>query len=466
MVVDGVATNRILMKVRLSAACYNVVALASGNEATHALRHDLPEIILIGGSLPDMPAIELCRILRSLPGCRRIPILMQVAEGERLAALSAGATGIIDAKGDDLTLLARIRRLLRASGPDPENLPELAPLAPAAGLQETQTDFRGVTAPRLLFVTGQTAAAQGWRQALQSALDLRIPICEPERALVEAEAGQSPDLYLIAADIHQSGDGLRLLSELRSRSRSRHAAFVIVLRPERSDMTAVALDLGAGDVLSSTLSTPQMAAEAAMLVRAQLERKRLADRQRRETQRNLMWAMVDPLTGLHNRRYAMPNLADMLAQSCKSRRSLAIMLIDIDHFKQVNDRHGHGAGDAVLVGVAARLRDALPPEALLARIGGEEFLAAFPAATPAEACRIAESLRYTIAETPFDLPDLAGGTRLAATISAGLAFAHPRPQDVFSHLAETLIARADRALMTAKSEGRNRIIVAAQGLAA
>lgn len=466
LIVDGVATNRIQMKVRLASACHEVVAVGTAQQAIHLLQKDLPEIILLGTSLPDMSSIDLCRLLRSQPGCRRIPVLMQVAEGQRLAALSAGATAIVDGPGEDLTLLARIRGLLRNAAPDPEESPDVDTAILTGSMQESAAVYSAADDPRIVFVTHQTAAALGWRQALQRELASPVLICDPERALVDAQTGQVAQIYLIAADIHQPGDGLRLLSELRSRSQSRHAAFVVVLRPERADMAAVALDLGAGDVLPSTLSSPRMAAEAAIILRAQLERKQLADRRRRETQRNLIWAMVDPLTGIHNRRFAMPQLAEMAAQIAETQQSLSVIVMDIDHFKQVNDRHGHAAGDATLIEVADRLRDCLSEGALLARIGGEEFLAAFSSQSTAEAFDTAERLRDAVARRPVRLPSLAGGSALTVTISLGVATMTAQQAARGTLTADGLMARADHALLSAKSQGRNRTVVAAPVLAA
>ncbi|MEF9606350.1 diguanylate cyclase, partial [Paracoccus sp. PXZ] len=101
------------------------------------------------------------------------------------------------------------------------------------------------------------------------------------------------------------------------------------------------LDLGAGDVLPWDLARPDAAPETAMRLQAQLARKHEADRRRHETQRNMRWAMTDPLTGLHNRRFALPRLAELAAEAQEHQGDLAVMLLDLDRFKQVNDLHGH-----------------------------------------------------------------------------------------------------------------------------
>ncbi|MTH33946.1 diguanylate cyclase [Paracoccus limosus] len=455
LVVDGVPTNRITMKVRLSSACYEVAAAASGTEALRLADLLQPQVVLIGASLPDMTAPELCAALRAGPGGSELPVLVQAQGVERIAALRAGASALIEAMGDDLTLLARIRGLMRA---DPQ-------LEHAHGMAEPGAAFQHDNRPRAVFVADQPATALGWRHALQGRVHFAISVCDPERALSDAARGRVPDLYLIAADIHQPGDGLRLLSELRSRPLSRDAGFVIVLRAERAEMTAVALDLGAGDVLPADLTGPAAATEAAIRLETQLARKHDADRRREETQRNVALALTDPLTGLHNRRYALPRLAELFQQTGSIGGTLAVMLLDLDRFKQVNDNHGHAAGDAVLAAVARRLADSLPPAAFLARIGGEEFLAVLPDC-PARAARlIAEDMRQAVQARPVPLPPECAEPELSVTISAGIAVIGDRREAAMLD-PEMLLARADRALLSAKSAGRNRIVMAPATLAA
>ncbi|WP_423209096.1 diguanylate cyclase [Paracoccus yeei] len=458
LVVDGVPTNRITMKVRLTSACYEVSAAGSGAEAlrTAALVH--PQIVLIGASLPDMTGAELCAALRAAPGGADLPVLVQAHGADRIAALRAGASALIDAFSDDLTLLARIRGLMRHDG--------MLDHIHQTGLAEDSRGFLHDPRPRALFVADQPATALGWRHALQGRVNFAIGVSDPERALAEAARGRVPALYVIAADIHQPGDGLRLLSELRSRPLSRDAGFVIVLRPERAEMTAVALDLGAGDVLPADLTTQTGATEAAFRLESQLARKQEADRRREETQRNVQLAMTDPLTGLHNRRFALPRLAELFDEAEREGGRLAVMVLDLDRFKQVNDVHGHAAGDAVLATISRRLAASLPDSALLARLGGEEFLVVLPGCQARDARLIAESLRRSVMDRPVPLPPECAAPELSVTISAGIALADGAQGGMRRLDPELLLARADRALLTAKSSGRNRIVLATPAIAA
>lgn len=444
------------MKVRLRSACYEVAVAASAQEAIRIARLTHPQMVLIGRTLPDMTGPALCRELRALPFGADLPILIQAEGADRVAALQAGGSALVDPDGDELTLLARIRGLLRHEGERIE----------PAGLAEQAADFVHDPRPRATFIANQPATALGWRHALQDRVGFRIMVSEPERALADAAAGRAPDLYLIAADIQQQGDGLRLLSELRSRRHSREAGFVIVLRPDRTDMTPVALDLGAGDVLSWDLATPRAAPEAAIRLEAQLARKHEADRRRFETQRNMRWAMTDPLTGLHNRRFAFPRLHEMTGDAREQGRDLTVIVLDLDRFKQVNDLHGHAAGDAVLTEISARLAATLPEGALLARIGGEEFLAVLPDCPPAAALHFAEAMRLEVMSAPVRLPPGCGRAELRVTISAGMAVLPASLSRRLPPDPDALLASADHALLAAKAGGRNRIVMASRTIAA
>ncbi len=163
--------------------------------------------------------------------------------------------------------------------------------------------------------------------------------------------------------------------------------------------------------------------------------------------------MTDPLTGLHNRRYALPHLARIAERAQTAGRQFAVMVLDLDRFKSINDTWGHGAGDAVLIEVAERLKSNLRAVDLIARIGGEEFLIALPDTTLEAAQATAERLRRVVGDRPVPLPN--GNGSIPVTLSIGLALgADPAAGSV-----EDLIGLADRALLGSKADGRNQVKV-------
>lgn len=158
---------------------------------------------------------------------------------------------------------------------------------------------------------------------------------------------------------------------------------------------------------------------------------------------------TDPLTGLANRRHFSAQLESFAAQARQGGAPLSLLVLDLDHFKHVNDAHGHDAGDACLARFAERMRACLDgPGVHLARLGGEEFAALLPGVAPAEAAARAESLRASLAGQMLPLRE--GDLRI--TVSIGVAGLDARRQD-----GADLFRAADRAMYLAKTEGRDRV---------
>jgi diguanylate cyclase (GGDEF)-like protein len=164
----------------------------------------------------------------------------------------------------------------------------------------------------------------------------------------------------------------------------------------------------------------------------------------------------DPLTGLFNRAYFLNQMTVLTHRTYRNDLGLAVVMLDIDHFKQVNDTFGHDAGDEVLRHVAAVLRQSTRPSDLIARYGGEEFVAALPITSEAQAWELAERVRRSL-KSKFVA--LQGGRPIQVTGSLGVAFSSAQsPRSI-----ERLIAGADRALYEAKHLGRDRVMIDTQG---
>lgn len=158
----------------------------------------------------------------------------------------------------------------------------------------------------------------------------------------------------------------------------------------------------------------------------------------------------DPLTGLYNRAFFLAQFGPLADRGALRGLGTAVLMLDIDHFKRINDTHGHDVGDLVLREVAGVLRQATRADDLVARFGGEEFVVALPVAAPDQATERAERVRSSLASRRI----LAGGVPLRVTASLGLAFTPPgRPRSVAA-----LIATADKGLYQAKNAGRDRTV--------
>jgi diguanylate cyclase (GGDEF)-like protein len=163
-------------------------------------------------------------------------------------------------------------------------------------------------------------------------------------------------------------------------------------------------------------------------------------------------ASKDALSGLSNRRHLTEQLLPLLANVRRHNFPLCVLMIDIDHFKTMNDTFGHQAGDTAIRHVAQNLAGALREGDLLARWGGEEFLAVLPGTTLGEAMQAAERLRRRVESTPVQLGEVEGRSLVAMAVSIGVAEASDDSLDELVH-------RADLGLYEAKSAGRNSVRV-------
>ncbi len=167
--------------------------------------------------------------------------------------------------------------------------------------------------------------------------------------------------------------------------------------------------------------------------------------------------LTDYLTGFHNRRYLHARLCEELARAQRTGQSVACLMIDVDHFKHINDRYGHLAGDAVLREVAQRIDGEMRLSDTGARFGGDEFAIVLPDGSAADAVTVARRVLAALRRAPIEI---APGVAEEVTLSVGVAVALPAPATRdFKSLADRLMAEADAALYSAKGSGRNDVAV-------
>ncbi len=451
LIADPLSNHRIALRALLQAAHYDVTVASSGAEAVSAVRVSAPDLILAEVSLPDIDGPNLCTRLREASTGPMPPVLFVGPRPDpqmRLDVLRSGAEDLMFRPLDGNGLLARIRGLLRAHDAAAELRRRDATtdrLSGADGFAEAPPGFRRPGRVAIVAPAGD-ARARDVATALRRQLPHRIATIDPAEALGIDDPAAAPDVFVLPVDLPGPEDGLPLLSELRSRPATRHAAILALHDGARRDSAGRALDLGAGDVADAEAEV----AEIAHRIAVQIQRKRDGDRLRRDDDAMRHLALTDPLTGLHNRRYALDHLETMARGSGAG---LAVLMVDIDRFKSVNDTHGHLAGDAVIVQIAARLRESLRAVDMLARVGGEEFLVALPDVTVGTAQDLAERLRRRVAAAPVNVPEAAP---ITVTVSIGLAMHRPGPEDR-EPATRITIDQADRALYAAKHAGRNAV---------
>ena len=454
LILDGIATNRIILKVQLCASYFQVVQSDRIDGVESLIRLSRPDLIISAMTLPDGNAIDLFERLRKDEAASNIPMIVICAENDRkarMAALAAGIDDVLTHPADDVLLQARIRSLIRARGAVEEfHLREGTPNT--LGFSEPPARF--LRPSRVALLTSSPGAGVRWRHALALKSPHEFSL-HTVGDLPEVMSGDPADVYVIELGDAADQAGLRLMADLRARTATRRSAVIAVVDPPGAARAADALDRGAHDVLSDGYCSEELT----LRINAQLRRKAQSDRLRMSVENGLRAAIRDPMTGLHNRLYAMPHLSRMAETAMRTGTQYTVMLADLDHFKRINDRYGHPAGDAVLIETAARLRAGLRPSDLIARIGGEEFMIAMADTDEATAVAMADRLRRQINERPFRVENTEGG--IEVTISIGVVVVSPggsyQPENESS--VSRMIRRADRALYSAKDSGRNKVSV-------
>jgi diguanylate cyclase (GGDEF)-like protein len=236
-------------------------------------------------------------------------------------------------------------------------------------------------------------------------------------------------------------DGFAVLEHIKANPDLMDIPVVFVTARTATDDLVDGLRRGAHDYLFK----PFEPAEVVARVRSAARISQLQDALRRRNAELERISRSDPLTGLPNRRDIDEQLASMVASSRRHGDTLAVAMIDIDHFKGINDSHGHAAGDAVLREVAARLRDAARHEDVVGRWGGEEFVALLPRCDVGRVHEVCDRIRRAVAATPIDLPE---GGSLQVTVSIGCT----------EGVDDDVVDRADSALYMAKEAGRDRTV--------
>ena len=448
LVVDNVLPNVKLLEAKLSSEYFDVITAMDGPTALERIAEHPPDIVLLDVMMPNMDGFGVCRRIRKDSKSAHIPVVMVTALSDtedRVRGLEAGADDFLTKPVNDVALFARVRSLVRLK----MMMDELRLREQTSGdlgilRQSASLDVEATGASILVLEDsqieqrklGDTLAAGGQK----------VTRCATVAEAAASMQGLPPDLFIVSLGL-KNEDALRFCSQLRSNDRTRHLPILLVISDADTARLAKGLEIGVNDYITRPYDRNELLAR----VRTQVRRRSLQDLLRQNYQKGLEAALTDALTGLYNRRYMATHLPGLMAKAAASSKPLALFMIDIDHFKKVNDTHGHAVGDTVLKAVAARIPDLVRAEDTSARMGGEEFMAVLPDAGADVALRVAERLRQAVADATIADPSVPAGLRVTVSIGVAAARADDTP--------ETLMARADAALYRAKQTGRNKVVV-------
>ncbi|MBI2234548.1 MAG: diguanylate cyclase [Micavibrio aeruginosavorus] len=422
LVVDDILPNVKLLEAKLSSEYYDVLTASSGEEALVKIQNDSPDIIT---ALTD--------------------------SADKVRGLQAGADDFLSKPVNDTALMARVRSLVRLKMTvDEWRVRENT--ASQFGVTEEKASVMNepVEGASILLVEDQDFESDKiiatFRQDNDSVQSVKTGMQAMEYA-----ASQDFDLMIVSLNL-RAEDGLRLCSHLRSNERTRSVPILMLATEDDMGRVAHGLEIGVHDYILRPIDRNEILARA----RTQIRRKRFQDRLRANYEVSLSMALTDSLTGLYNRRYMEVHLQKLLQKNELQNKNLCVLLLDIDHFKSINDSHGHAIGDEVLKTFAFRLKDSLRSFDLVTRLGGEEFVAILPDITVDLAHLVAERLRRSIAEKPFKCGAKVGALTVTTSIGGAII-------EAGNHSVQSVLDRADKALYEAKNSGRHCTVFEGDG---
>lgn len=445
LVVDDLEPNVKLLEAKLLSEYYIVLTASSGLEALNVLARNKVDIVLLDVMMPGIDGFTTCRKIKENPETTHIPVVMVTALSDledRIKGLESGADEFLTKPINDTALFARVGSLARMKTViDELELRNNVNAELGVALIELEDNFSD---SKILLLDDDVVQTKNIKENLSdSFLQIKV-LTSPDG--INALGAFIPDLIIISCQM-SAVDPLRVAVMLRSNPTFKNAVIMMLAEEETVPMVIKGIALGVNDYFIYPVDKSELNAR----IRTQLRRKQYQDNLRAELEESVDLSTKDGLTNLFNRRYFDIHIRQMVAKSKETNKQLCLMMLDIDHFKHVNDNYGHPAGDAVLKTFAAVLKSSFRVTDLIARYGGEEFVILLND-TELETCiQIAEKTCSLIEGTEFVVPAPIGV--IHKTVSIGVTKYN------CDDTIEEFISKTDRALYQAKETGRNKVVV-------
>lgn len=449
LVVDDIPANTKLLEARLMAEYFQVLVANNGKDAIEICELGQCDLVLLDVMMPEMDGFEVCERLKNNPKTMHIPIVMVTAldqVSDRVRGLECGADDFLTKPVNDLALTTRVKSLVRL-----KLISDELRMRATSG-EEMAIDIESESGAlinsqkrgEVVIVDDKPSSYERIVANLSHEHDITV-ITDPQEALFRIADGTFEAVVVSLSLLNF--DALRLCSHIRSLERTRILPIVVLADIDHEGQVTRALELGVNDYVRRPVEKNELLAR----VRTQVKRKRYNDCLRDSIQSTIEMAVTDVMTGLYNRRYFETHSKPLFDKALAKKSPLSMIICDIDHFKSVNDTHGHAVGDEVISEFATRLRKKVRGIDLACRYGGEEFVVVMPETDMALASLVAERIRESVAEHPFIVEK--GAKQLSITVSLGVSSLQHGDLGP-----EKILKRADVALYSAKKAGRNQVV--------
>lgn len=444
LVTDDNPLNVKLLAAKLTREYYTVLTAENGRQALEKTQSEKPDLVLLDVMMPELDGFETCKQLKTNPLTQNIPVVMVTALSDvkdRIRGLEAGADDFLTKPINDIALFARVRSCLRLKA----TMDEWRMREGQAALHSADLAREGLQQANIALIDNNPHEQDIIKKRL-SHIGMQAHAFDTLEALSGFCKTNVADAVLVSLAM-MGDDGLRIVAALKAQESTRQIPLVVYSDEGDVSRIAKALDIGASDYIFKPVDAMELQARLSTQVRY----KRAYDRLKMSYEKNMVMAMTDPLTGAHNRHYLEQNMPRLFERCRRDKKAISVVMVDIDHFKKINDTYGHHVGDQVLQEVARRLNSTMRFFDLVVRMGGEEFALIMPETPYDNAMLAAERLRRMVAEKPFEVMAPVGP--LTITMSVGVASSNEGDME-----SQQLFEAADAALYKAKNEGRNCVV--------
>ncbi len=432
LIVDDQDVNLRLFEARLVPSGFEVQLAQSAREAWRLLEAGAPEVlphlILLDIMMPEIGGFEVLAQLKADERFRSIPVLVVTAltdRADRAKAFDLGAEDFLSKPVNAAELIARARNLTALSQQS------AGPLEPAP------SDTGHV------LMIGSSHDANTAVATLRDA-NYRVDMMDHGETALASIEQFVPDIVLLEVVLDDDTSAFELCRQIKAEPRALHVPVVMLAHGEQAQARASGWEAGADDFLTQPIDTYELLAR----VRSLIKKKRRYDELYENYDQLLKRSITDPLTGLYNRAYLDEVVRRETSMSRLSGQTFSFLMIDLDHFKTINDTYGHIVGDQVLTEFADILKSQVRASDLVARYGGEEFAMVLHHTDASDALRVAERICQKTKMANWD------HLGVEKTITTSIGLANYLPPDMHH---TDLIGQADKALYEAKEKGRDRV---------